>query len=44
MKGLGDTGAAMATNEIVTTLTQFPTIQRVVILNKDGSSFDNMLG
>ncbi|HEV2404610.1 MAG TPA: GerMN domain-containing protein, partial [Ktedonobacterales bacterium] len=44
MKGLGDTGAAMATNEIVTTLTQFPTIQRVVILNKDGSHFDNMFG
>lgn len=44
MKGLGDTGAALATNEIVTTLTQFPTIQRVVILNKDGSHFDNMLG
>lgn len=44
MKGLGDTGAAMATKEIVKTLTQFPTIQKVVILNKDGSHFDNMFG
>ena len=44
MKGLGDTGAILATNEIVSTLTQFPTIQRVVILNKDGSHFDNMVG
>lgn len=44
MRGLGDTGAAMATNEIVSTLTQFPSIQRVVILNKDGSRFDNLSG
>lgn len=44
MRGLGDTGAAMAQNEMVSTLTQFPTIQRVVILNKDGSRFNSLLG
>ncbi len=44
MRGLGDTGAILATNEITATLTQFPNIQRVVILNRDGSYFDNLHG
>jgi sporulation and spore germination protein len=44
VKGLGDSGAAMARNEIHATLTQFPSIKKVVIVYKDGSCFDDLIG
>ncbi|MGZ3637249.1 MAG: hypothetical protein ACXVCX_05360, partial [Ktedonobacterales bacterium] len=44
VRGLGDTGAIVARNEITTTLTQFPTIKKVVIIYKDGSCFDDLVG
>lgn len=44
VKGLGDSGAAMARNEIDHTLTQFSTIKKVVIIYKDGSCFDDLIG
>ncbi len=44
VKGLGDSGAAMARNEIDTTLKQFPTITKAVIVYKDGSCFDDLIG
>ncbi len=42
--GYGDTGAVMVRNEITRTLTQFSTIQKGVIIYKDGSCFDDMIG
>ena len=42
--GFGDTGAAMVRNEIVKTLTQFTNIKKVVIVYKDGSCFDDLIG
>ena len=42
--GFGDTGAAIVRNEITSTMTQFPTIQKVVIIYKDGSCFDDLIG
>jgi hypothetical protein len=44
VRGFGDTGAAIVRNEISRTLTQFPTIQKVVIIYKDGSCFDDLIG
>jgi hypothetical protein len=44
VKGLGDTPSIMARNEINATLTQFPTIKKVIIVYKDGSCFDDMIG
>lgn len=44
VKGLGDTGSAMARNEINATLKQFANIQKVVIIYKDGSCFDDLIG
>ena len=44
VKGLGDSGAGMARNEINATLTQFPTIKKVIIVYKDGSCFDDLIG
>jgi hypothetical protein len=44
VRGLGDTGTAMAHNEIASTLTQFPNIKKVVILTADGSCFDDLVG
>jgi hypothetical protein len=44
MKGLGDTGAAMARNEISSTLTQFGNIKKVAIIYKDGSCFGDLVG
>ncbi|MGZ6388686.1 MAG: GerMN domain-containing protein [Ktedonobacterales bacterium] len=44
IRGLGDTGATVARNEITATLTQFPTIKKVVIVYKDGSCFDDLIG
>ncbi len=44
MRGLGDTPSAMARNEIVSTLTQFTNIKKVVIVNPDGSCFDDLIG
>ncbi|HEX8032851.1 MAG TPA: hypothetical protein VF510_03345 [Ktedonobacterales bacterium] len=44
VRGLGDTGAIVARNEITTTLTQFPTIKKVVIVYNDGSCFDDLIG
>lgn len=44
MRGLGDTPSAMARNEIVSTLTQFSNIKKVVIVNSDGSCFDDLIG
>jgi len=44
VKGLGDTPSIMARNEINATLTQFPTIKKVVIVYKDGSCFDDLIG
>lgn len=44
VKGLGDTGAAMARNEIDHTLMQFSNIKKAVIIYKDGSCFDDMIG
>jgi hypothetical protein len=42
--GFGDTGALIVRNEITRTLTQFPNIQKVVILTKDGACFDDLVG
>lgn len=42
--GLGDTPAIMVRNEITSTLRQFSNIQKVVILYKDGSCFDDLIG
>lgn len=42
--GYGDTGAAMVRNEISRTLTQFANIHEVVIIYKDGSCFDDLIG
>lgn len=42
--GYGDTGAAMVRNEISHTLTQFSNIHEVVIIYKDGSCFDDLIG
>jgi spore germination protein GerM len=42
--GFGDTGSAIVRNEITRTLTQFPTIQKVVIIYQDGSCFDDLTG
>lgn len=42
--GYGDTGAAIVRNEISHTLTQFPNIHEVVIVYKDGSCFDDLVG
>lgn len=44
VRGLGDTGAIVARNEITRTLTQFKTIKKVVIVYKDGSCFDDLIG
>lgn len=44
VRGLGDTGAIVARNEITRTLTQFPAIKNVVIVYKDGSCFDDLIG
>lgn len=44
VKGLGDTPSIMARNEIDRTLTQFPTIKKVIIVYKDGSCFDDLIG
>lgn len=44
VRGLGDTGAIVARNEITSTLTQFPSIKYVVIVYKDGSCFDDLIG
>jgi hypothetical protein len=44
MAGLGDTGTAMAQNEIVRTLMQFSSIKKVVILMRDGSCFNDLAG
>lgn len=44
VRGLGDTGAIIARNEITKTLTQFPAIKKVVIVYKDGSCFDDLIG
>lgn len=44
VKGLGDTPSIMARNEINATLTQFSTIKKVVIIYKDGSCFDDLIG
>ena len=42
--GFGDTGSAIVRNEITRTLTQFPSIQKVVIIYQDGSCFDDLTG
>jgi hypothetical protein len=42
--GFGDTGAAIVRNEISKTLTQFANIKKVVIVYKDGSCFDDLIG
>jgi hypothetical protein len=42
--GLGDTGTAVAQNEITRTLTQFSTVSKVVIIRKDGTCFNDMTG
>jgi Sporulation and spore germination len=42
--GFGDTGAAIVRNEISKTLTQFANIQKVVIVFKNGSCFDDLIG
>lgn len=42
--GYGDIGAAIVRNEISHTLTQFPSIHEVVIVYKDGSCFDDLIG
>jgi hypothetical protein len=42
--GFGDTGAAIVRNEISKTLTQFTTIQKVVIIYKNGACFDDLIG
>ena len=42
--GLGDTPAIMVRNEITATLTQFSNIHKVVILSRDGSCFDDLIG
>lgn len=44
VSGFGDTGAAIVRNEISKTLTQFPTIQRVVIIYKNGACFADLMG
>lgn len=44
VRGMGDTGSAMAFNQMTRTLTQFENIKKVVIIYKDGSCFDNMAG
>lgn len=44
VKGLGDSGSAMALNEITGTLTQFPNIKKVVVIYKDGVCFDSLMG
>jgi spore germination protein GerM len=42
--GFGDTGAIVVRNEITSTLMQFPNIKKVVIVYKDGSCFDDLIG
>jgi hypothetical protein len=42
--GLGDTGTAVAQNEITKTLTQFSTISKVVIIKSDGTCFNDLVG
>ncbi len=42
--GYGDTGSAYVRNEITHTLTQFSNIHEVVIIYKDGSCFDDLIG
>lgn len=42
--GFGDTGAIIVRNEITKTLTQFSNIHEVVIVYKDGSCFDDLIG
>lgn len=44
VRGFGDTGAVVVRNEITKTLTQFASIQKVVIVYKDGTCFDNQIG
>jgi hypothetical protein len=44
VKGLGDSGSAMALNEITRTLTQFANLKKVVVIYKDGSCFDSLYG
>ena len=44
VKGLGDTPSMQARNEIDHTLTQFPSIKKVVTIYKDGSCFDDLIG
>jgi hypothetical protein len=42
--GLGDTGTAVAQNEITKTLTQFSTVSKVVIIRSDGTCFNDLVG
>jgi hypothetical protein len=42
--GFGDIGSAVVRNEISKTLTQFPTIVKVVIIYKNESCFDDLIG
>lgn len=42
--GFGDTGAAIVRNEISKTMLQFSNITKVVIIYKDGSCFDDLVG
>jgi hypothetical protein len=44
VRGFGDTGAALVRNEITKSLTQFSNITKVVIVYKDGSCFDDLIG
>lgn len=42
--GFGDTGAIIVRNEIANTMMQFTNIKKVVIVYKDGSCFDDLIG